>query len=262
MPRLKIGVRLESLGKPFRAALEAAATLAVPGVQFDAVGDLAPDALTQTGRREVRNLLRTRNLEAAALGCPLRHGFDTPAQLEARVAYVKKVLSLAYELGARRVVVAAGVVPSQPADPALRLLRESLADLGAHGDRVGSVLALEAGGEPPAALAGLVRGLTSGGVGVNVDPANLLMRRIDPVAAVREFGGLIVHSHARDARPGRADRDAQEVPLGHGDVDWFNYFGALEEVGYQGWVTVKRGHSPDPLGDVKAGVAFLRRLLP
>ena len=53
-----IGVRLESLGLPLPPALDEAARLGVGGVQIDAVGDLSPDRLSQTGRRELRHLLR------------------------------------------------------------------------------------------------------------------------------------------------------------------------------------------------------------
>jgi hypothetical protein len=66
MNGLKIGIRLESLCLPLRRALAEAARLGVKGVQVEAVGDLAPDNLTQTGRREFRNLLRTHDLELTA----------------------------------------------------------------------------------------------------------------------------------------------------------------------------------------------------
>ena len=50
MNRLKIGIRLESLGLPLRRALREAQRLGVRGVQADAAGDLSPHALSQTGR--------------------------------------------------------------------------------------------------------------------------------------------------------------------------------------------------------------------
>jgi hypothetical protein len=62
MNPLKIGVRLESLGLPLRRALTEASRLGVAGVQVDAVGDLAPNNLSQTGRREFLHLLRGHNL--------------------------------------------------------------------------------------------------------------------------------------------------------------------------------------------------------
>ena len=54
------------------------------------------------------------------------------------------------------------------------------------------------------------------------------------------------------------------VTLDHfadGDIDWTAFLGALEQVGYRGWLTIKRGVSPDPVADLRAGVGFLRRMV-
>jgi hypothetical protein len=57
MNRLKIGIRLESLGLPLRRALGEAQRLGVRGVQADAAGELSPHSLSQTGRSAFRHLL-------------------------------------------------------------------------------------------------------------------------------------------------------------------------------------------------------------
>ena len=80
----------------------------------------------------------------------------------------------------------------------------------------------------------------TGGLGVNLDPANLLMGGFDPYEAARALQGRVVHSNAKDARVSGASRTAQEVPLGHGDIDWTCYLAALEEIDYRGWLTVAR----------------------
>jgi L-ribulose-5-phosphate 3-epimerase len=261
MNRLKIGIRLESLGLPLRKALQEAARLGVAGVQVDAVGDLAPDTLSQTGRREFRNLLRTYNLELTALGCPLRHGLGEPVNQQPRIEHVRKVLSLAFDLGPRIVVASAGRVPDDANDPGAQRLREALSDLGRHGDRTGSVFALQTGLEAPVTLRQFLDQFDTGGLGVNLDPANLLMAGFDPIEAVGTLAGKIVHSHAKDARKVAASRALQEVPLGHGDIDWMQYLGALEEAEYRGWVVVERETGDRRLADVAAGVGFLRRFL-
>src|SRR5437667_7862259 len=127
---MKIGVRLESMGLPLRRALGEAERLGVGGVQVDAVGDLAPKSLSQSGRREFLHLLRGHNLELTALGCPLRHGLDHPEGLDARLDHVKKVMSLSFDLGAPRAVIQAGPIPEDDQDPRWRSLPESLDALG------------------------------------------------------------------------------------------------------------------------------------
>src|SRR3954471_6460002 len=152
MNRLKLGVRLESLGLPLRRALQEVQRLGVTGVQVDAVGDLSPHTLSQTGRREFLHLLRSYNLELTALGCPLRRGLDTPEDQQQRIDHLKKVLELGFHLGPRIVIVQAGRIPEKDDDPRVPSLIEALLALGQHGDRVGSTLALETGLESGAVL--------------------------------------------------------------------------------------------------------------
>jgi sugar phosphate isomerase/epimerase len=261
MNRLKIGVRLESLGLPLRRALQEAERLGVAGVQVDAAGDLSPDALSQTGRREFRHLLRSHNLELTALGCPLRRGLDTAQDQQPRIEHVKKVMSLSFDLGPRIAIVQAGHIPEDAAEPRAVLLTESLRALGQHGDRTGTALALETGLESGMVLRQFLDRFDTGGLGVNFDPANLVMHQLDPYESARALQGKIVHAHAKDARAASASRAAQEVPLGHGDIDWMQFLGVLEEVEYRGWLVIEQESGDRRAADIAAGVQFLRRFI-
>jgi sugar phosphate isomerase/epimerase len=261
MNRFKIGLRLESLNLPLRRALTEACRLGVAGIQVDAVGDLAPNRLSETGRREFRTLLRMHNVELTAIGCPLRRGLDTTEDQQPRLEQVRNVMALSFDLGARIVILQPGRVPDQDDDPRLPILTESLTDLAKHGDRIGVVAALETGLESGAVLSAFLKRFDTGSLGVNLDPANLLLHGFDPFESARALAGRIVHTHAKDARAATASRAAQEVPLGHGDIDWLQYLGMLEEVEYHGWLTIERENGEDRLADVTAGIAFLRRVL-
>jgi sugar phosphate isomerase/epimerase len=260
MNRFKIGLRLESLGLPLRKALTEAARLGVSGVQIDAADDLSPNTLTETGRREFRNLLRTYNLELTAVNCPLRRGLDSTEDQQPRLDKIRKVMSLSFDLGPKLTVVQAGQVPDEKEVERERVLRESLTALARHGDRVGVTLALETGLESGETLAAYLKTYDTGSLTANLDPANLLLHGFDVYAGVRALTGRIAQVHAKDGRRATASRAAQEVPLGHGDIDWLRFLETLEEVDYRGWLTVERESGNDRLGDVAAGVSFLRRL--
>ena len=137
MIHLKLGIVLETTGLPLRQALAAASKLAVQGIQVNASGDLSPDVLTETGRREFRNLLRTYNLELSALNCPLRYGLDTAEHLQQRIDHIRKAMQLAFDLGPRIVVVPMPQVPTDATSARATTTREALLTLGAFGDRVG-----------------------------------------------------------------------------------------------------------------------------
>lgn len=263
MTRFMIGVRLESLGLPFRKGLQEASKMGASGVQMDAAGELSPQRLSDTGRREVRNLLRAHNLELSALGCPLRRGLDVAEDQQPRLEHVRNVMSLSYDLGVCRVIVEAGRVPGEDEkdSPRAALLHESLMELGKHGDRIGALLALETGLESGQELGAYLDRFDYGCLGVNFDPANLLLNGFPVLESLRALHGKVLHTHARDARAGKASRSAQEVPLGHGDIDWMAYVRTLEEIDYRGWLVIERETGDSRQADIAAGVQFLRRFV-
>jgi sugar phosphate isomerase/epimerase len=258
---MKIGVVLESMGLPLRQGLPIVARLGIGGVQVDATGDLSPERLTDTGRRELKNLLRTYNQQFTALNCPFRRGLDAAENQQARVEYARKVMSLAFELGPRVVIVQCPKLPGEKEEVRANLLREALSDLGRHGDKVGTVLALEIGLDPPEAVASYLDTFDVGSLKVNYDPANLLVNGFDPVKGIISLHRRIAHTHARDARRSTVSGGAQETQLGAGDIDWLSYVASLTAVEYRGWLTIERETPEDRLRDVERAAGFLRRML-
>lgn len=261
MSKIRLGVCLVSLGLPLRRALQEAEHMSVGGVQIDAAGALSPQQLSQTGRRELRHLLRAHNLELAAVNCPLRHGLDVADHQEQRLDHIKQVMSLAFDLGPRLVTIQAGRIPETTDDPRAASISEALAALAGHGDRVGATLLLETGLENGDGLARFLNRFDTGSLAANFDPANLLMNGFNPYASARALQRGIRHAQAKDSRQAATNRSAQEVPLGHGDIDWMMLFEVLAEIDYQGWMIVKRESGSNRVAEIAAGVAFLRRLM-
>lgn len=279
MNQFKLGVVLESLGLPVRSGLMAAAKLGVQGVQVDAAGDLSPDKLGATGRREFRTLLRSFNLELTALSVPLRHGLDTFAHQQQRIDHLKAAMQLAYDLGAKKLVVPLPRLPKaddKPATPAPSadpfpilsfgpkepskavVLRESLLALGGHGDRIGVLLCLEAGLDGGAETSTYLDGFESGSLRVTFDPANFLSNGHDPLTSLMALGKRVAHAHARDARSSTAG-GPKEVAVGAGEIEWMGLVAGLSAIDYRGFVCVERTGAE---AEVPASVAFLRRFIP
>ena len=229
------------------------------GVQVDAAGDLMPDALGATGRRELRNLLHSFSQELAALNAPLRRGLNVAEQLQPRLEYVQKVMQLAFDLGARRVVVPCPKLPDDAATPRAQTLRESLLALGSFGDHAGAVLALEIGYDSAEKVKSYLAGFDTGSLKVTYDPANLLLHGHDPIASLAPLRDLLAHVHARDARSASLSRGLHEVPVGAGDVDWMALMATLQVLEFDGFVTVEREQGENKLQDVIDGVKFLKR---
>lgn len=260
MPRLQIGITLETLGQPFRTAVVTAAKAGVQALVLDAVGQLGPDQLGETGQREIRHLVQTNNLALAAIRCPLRRGLEEQDGLEVRLARLKQAMDLAFHLGPRLMLLGIGTIPEKVDDPARQRLRTSLSDLAQHGDRIGCRVALDVGLEQPEVMRDFLRTFDTGSLGASVDPATLLMERLPVDGTVRTLGSLVLHSYARDAVPRRLDRPAREVALGQGDIDFFSWLGVLEEVGYTGVLTIRQAAFDQPLAEATRAVQFLRKL--
>lgn len=259
MKPVRIGIVAESTGLSLRQAISQAAKMGSECLQVNAVGDLAPNALGESGRREFRNLLRSFSQELAAINVPLRRGLDSAEDLQPRLEHIRKAMQFAFDLGARRVVVPCPKIPDDPATPRAVTLREALHALGVFGDRIGTVLALEIGFDSSERTAQYLASFDTGSLKVTYDPANMLMHGHDPVANLTPLKEYLAHVHARDTRSAGLSKGPQEVALGAGDVDWMTFMVTLQVLDYDGFVVVEREHGENKLADVVNGVKFLRR---
>lgn len=256
MSRIKLGICLKSLGLPFRRSLPQALQLGATGIELEASGELLPQNLTQTGRREITHLLRSHDLAVSALVCPLRRGLDDSENLEPRLEQIRLTMALAFELGPRLVIIQAGQIREEEADPRTEMMKQSLEALGKHGDRTGVMLALDTGLDAPETLVAYLNRLDVGSLGVNYNPANLVISGHNAYDAVRTFHRRLVHAHAQDARRISPSKLAT-VPLGHGDIDWMQLLANFEEIEYRGYLTVLG----DDRAELAAGFSFLKRFV-
>ena len=285
MKSFPIGVMLESFRLPIEEALGKARDLKVQGIQvYATTGELAPDRLSAAQRKEFLKKVRDHGLVVSAVCGDLGHGFGDAQKNPGLVESSKRILDLSLEWESGIVTTHIGVIPDEPDSPMYRAMQAACRDLGFYAAGKGVSLAVETGPETAAALRLFLDRLEAPGVGVNLDPANLVMvTGDDPVAAVRTLAPYLVHTHAKDGRQlqpcdrhevygafaeggfaqleARMGRLFQETPLGEGAVDWPRYLAALTAAGYRGFLTIEREVGVDPEGDIRKAVAFLRRTM-
>jgi sugar phosphate isomerase/epimerase len=239
MIRHPLGLRLDP-DRPVRDQIYEAARLGAKGVVLDAIGDLAPQRLGETGRREVRHILRTVELSLIAVSLPTRRPFDTTDQLDDRIRRADSAFAMAYELGTNLVLARVGAVPPQDDAARREVFTNAVRELGQRTDRRGVRLAIETGAEPGETLRSLLEALGLPTLGASIDPASLLQTGIDPIRTVRELAGWVAHAYAKDATgaAGVAAVNPRGFGFPPGALDWEEYLGALEEVGYHGFLTV------------------------
>ncbi len=280
MKKFPIGIIINSFRTDIPTSVRKAAECGAQGIQvYSTHGEMAPENLSPEKRREFLNLVKDNGLIISALCGDLGGGGFIHKDLnKERVEKSKRILDLAKDLETDIVTTHIGVVPSDPNHDRYKIMQEACHELAEYADSIDAHFAVETGPETSAVLKGFLDSLNSTGVGVNLDPANLVMvTGDDPVQAVHNLKKYIVHTHAKDGKqifycdPEIVygikkdviieDDSFIEVPLGEGSVDFPKYLAALEEIGYNGFLTIEREVGDKPEVDIKAAVDFLNNLM-
>jgi sugar phosphate isomerase/epimerase len=239
MIRQPLGVRIDKSDN-LRELVQQAATLGAKGVVLEASGELHPDRLSESGRREIRHLLRSLELPLIALHIPTRSPYDQLDELEKRIEKADKAFTLAYDLGTKLVLVRTGAVPPADEPERLGVYTTALTELARRVDHRGVRLAIETGFESGSILKAFLDGIDSPALAASIDPGTLLTHAIDPITTTVALGGWVAHAYATDAATGvRASKIVNPRGTGFppGSLDWEEYFGALEEINYRGFLT-------------------------
>lgn len=276
----RLGVLVESFGLGLRGGIERAAKLGLSCVQVSVGhGEAAPENLSAAQRKELLAYVKDRGMVISSLCGDLGgHGLMRAEENEYRIDVHKRQADLAAELECGVITTHIGIIPPEPAHPRYDVLLDACARIGAYALKQGVHLAIETGPEPSTVLLGFLERIPDGSVGVNMDPANLVMiTGDDPVAAVRRLKGRIFHTHVKDGKllsyqgaekvytyfaeggigDERMDACFLETPLGQGSVDFPAYFTALGETGYDGWHAIERECGDDPARDIELAMQYL-----
>jgi sugar phosphate isomerase/epimerase len=190
-------------------------------------------------------------------------GLVPPATRAARTQEMKEIADFARLLGCSTVALHIGFVPH---DRALPLYQEVLAvarEVCDHCAKNGQALHLETGQETADDLLQFIQDVGRSNLFINFDPANMILYGTgEPIAALKKVGRYVKSVHCKDGKwatnPGK--EWGQEVPLGAGDVGMENYLRTLQEIGYDGPLTIEREIPQEPERQ-KAEIGHAIRLL-
>jgi len=171
---------------------------------------------------------------------------------------------LAAALGLARISLHAGFIPEDPSSAKYGVLVKRLRWIADHlAGAAGAVVLLETGQETAATLGAFLDAVDRPNLGVNFDPANMLLYDMgDPVASLTALLPRVHQVHVKDAvRPRRAGAWGTEVVVGTGDVDWPAFLSTLLASDFEGPLIVEREAGDDRVADLGAALAFLSRTL-
>ena len=186
----------------------------------------------------------------------------------ARVQEMKEISDFARLLGCDTVALHIGFVPEDRSSDSFQGLLAVTRDLLDHVAANGQQLNLETGQESADHLLEFISDVGRDNLFINFDPANMILYGTgDPIDALKKVGHLVRSIHCKDATWAASDQRGKEwgaeVPLGEGDVGIETYLRTLDELGYDGPLTIEReiAHDRDrQKADIGTAVRLLEEL--
>ena len=171
---------------------------------------------------------------------------------------VFEAVDMAALLGAKYLTLHFGFIDMADADSAAKTAGrvKALADAAAEKN---VQLLMETGQETASELRGFLEELNHPALGVNFDPANMILYdKGNPIEAVGILGGWIKHVHIKDAvRTQTPGQWGTEVTWTTGEVGGTEFLKALEKTGFTGALAIEREAGNDRLGDIKGAIEAL-----
>jgi sugar phosphate isomerase/epimerase len=166
---------------------------------------------------------------------------------------IRATAALAQQLRLKLVTFHAGFLPHEEKDPNFARMLLRLGETADVFKAANIALGLETGQETAPVLVQLLQKLQRPNVGVNFDPANMILYdKGNPIAALRMLGPWIRQVHIKDARRTKVPGTwGEEVAAGTGGVDWRAFLATLRELNYAGDLVIEREAGSQRVMDIR-----------
>lgn len=193
-------------------------------------------------------------------------GFIPAATRRERERRTMDISDFAAAIGVKSIATHIGFVPEDAAHPDYAAVLEMVRRIADHAAEHRQTFALETGQEPAQVLLQFLQHVDRSNVGINFDPANMILYGTgDPIEALTMLGSRVLSVHAKDGdwpprdKPGSLGK---ERPLGQGSVDIPRFLGKLKEIGFRGPLNIEREaeNQAERIADIRNAVAYLNSL--
>jgi len=219
--------------------------------------------LDDHGIAVLSTMLQTKGEDYSTLeSIKLTGGLRPDEHWEANLDSAKRSVELATEFGARLITFHAGFLPHAPSDPLRRVMIDRIRQVHDVFAEAEIDVALETGQESAETLRDLLEDLKLPHLGVNFDPANMILYDMgDPVESLKLLAPWVKQLHLKDAtRTNTPGHWGSEVPIGSGDVNWSAFFEAVKSAEIDVDMCIEREAGEDRIADIHAGLAHLESI--
>ena len=181
-----------------------------------------------------------------------------------RMQDLMKGSDFAKKLGVSKIATHAGFIPEDPSSSLYSEVVVAIRTVAAYCKNNGQSFLFETGQETPITLKRLIEDVGLDNLGINLDPANLIMYgKGNPIDALDVFGEYVMDVHAKDGiYPTTGNRLGSEVKVGEGKVNFPSLVKELKKLGYDGCLTIEREISGEQQAtDIKDTKTYLESIL-
>ncbi len=173
---------------------------------------------------------------------PLTLGLVPSAFRFQRIHELKMAADFASKIGCRAIITHCGFIPENMTDPEYKGTVIAIAAVANYCKQLGIDFWFETGQETPIVLLRVIEEVGSGNLGINLDPANLLMYgKGNPLDALEVFGKYVRNLHVKDGMtPTDGLKLGKEVQVGKGMVRFPAFVKRLREIGFDGEFIIER----------------------
>lgn len=195
---------------------------------------------------------------------PKTMGLVVPEYREERLRLSLKFSDFVKEMGVKYIVSHIGFIPDDEEDPVYTTFIPVMRELIKKCKENGQIFCFETGQELPSTLKRTIIDIGMDNVGINLDPANLILYgKANPIDAVEIFGEYVKSMHGKDGLwPNRDEYLGKEVPIGEGMVNFPLLLRRLKNKGFSGPIIIEREISGEKqIEDIKRAIEYFRNIL-
>src|SRR5258708_5965138 len=270
---MKLGVMVSLMDSP-ENCIEKVKSLGFPTCQVS-IAD--PDLLDDAMASRLRHAADRLDVEVTTIWTHCRRGqiwnfVDGPTTIglvpidgrPEAVERLKKGSDFAKRAGVPSVTTHVGFIPENPRDQRYAGVVGAIHDVAQYCHQHSQDFWLETGQETPITLLRAIEDVGTSNLGVNLDPANLLMYgKANPLDALDVIGRYVRGVHAKDGEyPTNGRELGLERAIGEGRVNFPLLISKLKTLGYTGAITIEREVSgPAQLEGIEQARRILAPLL-
>jgi sugar phosphate isomerase/epimerase len=229
-----------------------------------AVWGATADQFKRNGVEIVSGMFGTVGEDYSTLDSIRRTGGVVPDEhWDANWRNIQATVRMSAELGLKLVTFHAGFLPHEESDPDSQKLLGRILQVADLFAAQGIDLGFETGQETADTLAAFLRKLDRPNVGVNFDPANMLLYdRGNPIEALRTLGPWLKQCHLKDANRTKVPGTwGEEVTVGTGQVDWTAFLRTLDDLRFTGNLCIEREAGNRRVTDILAARQHVEKVL-